>query len=121
MIFRHFREIIAWQKAKELSLMIYRLFGKSRDFGFRDQIQRSSVSVMANIAEGYGRNSDREFIRFLEIAKGSLNETQSFLDLAKDLKYINEQQHLQLDSICDEITKLIYGLMKKLQIGLTAK
>ncbi len=76
---------------------------------------------MANIAEGYGRNSDREFIRFLEIAKGSLNETQSFLDLAKDLKYINEQQHLQLDSICDEITKLIYGLMKKLQIGLTAK
>lgn len=121
MIFRHFREIIAWQKAKLLSLKIYRLFSKNRDFGFRDQIQRSSVSVMANIAEGYGRNSDKEFIRFLEIAKGSLNETQSLTDLAKDLGYIDNENYSVLNNICDEITKLIYGLIKKLQLGLDPK
>ncbi len=116
MKFQTFREIIAWQKARILTREIYSIFGKNRDFGFRDQIQRSSVSVMANIAEGYGRNTNKEFVRFLEIAKGSLYETQSLIDIALDLGYITKDKHGELDHICDEITKVIYGLIKKLKV-----
>lgn len=116
MKFQTFREIVAWQKAKVLTREIYSIFGKNRDFGFRDQIQRSSVSVMANIAEGYGRNTNKEFVRFLEIAKGSLYETQSLIDIDFDLRYISQDEHDKLDSLCNEITKVIYGLIKKLKI-----
>lgn len=65
-----FEDVIAWQKAKEFSVGVYSLFSESRDFGFRDQIQRASVSVMNNIAEGFERKSNKEFKHFLFIAKG---------------------------------------------------
>jgi len=64
-----FEDIIAWQKAKELAIKIYSHFKDSKDFGFRDQIQRASVSVMNNIAEGFERKSDKEFIQFLFMQK----------------------------------------------------
>jgi four helix bundle protein len=80
-----FEDIIAWQKAKELSVRVYSLFSESRDFGFRDQIERASVSVMNNIAEGFERKSNKEFIHFLFIAKGSCGEVRSMLYLAKEL------------------------------------
>jgi four helix bundle protein len=63
-----FEEIIAWQKARVLTLNLYTLFKESRDYSFRDQIQRASVSIMNNISEGFGRGSDLEFKRFLYIA-----------------------------------------------------
>jgi four helix bundle protein len=66
-----FEDIIAWQKAKELTVNIYELFAESKDFGFNNQIQRASVSVMNNITEGFERRSNKEFIQFLYIAKGS--------------------------------------------------
>ena len=60
-----FEDIIAWQKAKQLTILIYKDFGNSKDFGFKDQIQRASVSIMNNIAEGFERRSNKEFRQFL--------------------------------------------------------
>ena len=104
MIIKRFEDIISWQKGKELSVMIYSLFSERKDFGFRDQIQRASVSIMNNIAEGFERKSNKEFKYFLFIAKGSCGEVRSMLDLAKELDKISE----------NEFTKL-YSCQKKYQ------
>ena len=80
--FRRFEEIQAWQKAYEVTLAIFQLTDDgrfSRDFGLRDQIRRSSVSIMANIAEGHGRRTNSEFANFLNLSRGSAAETQSHL------------------------------------------
>lgn len=74
-----FEDIIAWQKAKDLSVLIYKDFDNSKDFSFKDQIQRASVSVMNNVAEGFERKTNNEFKQFLFIAKGSCGEVRSML------------------------------------------
>lgn len=81
-----FDDIIAWQKSKNLTVEIYFLFTDHKDFGFKDQIQRASVSIMNNIAEGFERKSNNEFRQYLYIAKGSCGEVRSMLILAKELK-----------------------------------
>jgi four helix bundle protein len=86
MKFDRFEDIIAWQKAKVMTLKIYSYFKDSRDYGFKDQICRASVSVMNNIAEGFERKSDNEFMHFLYIAKSSCGEVRSMLYLAEELK-----------------------------------
>jgi four helix bundle protein len=88
MTIRRFEDIIAWQKAKNLAVDIYRAFSKSKDFRFRDQICRAAVSISSNIAEGFERRGDKEFIRFLRIAAGSASETKSLVYIARDLRYI---------------------------------
>ena len=87
-----FEDIIAWRKAKELTILIYDHFADSRDFGFKDQIQRASVSIMNNIAEEYERKSNSEFRQFLYIAKGSCGEVRSMLLLAEELNKIDKKQ-----------------------------
>ncbi len=76
-------DIIAWQKAKDLTVHIYKIFDSSKDFGFKDQLQRAAVSIMNNIAEGFERKGNKEFSYFLYIAKGSCGEVRSMLILAK--------------------------------------
>ena len=110
-----FEEIIAWQKAKMMTLKLYSLFKDSRDFSFRDQICRASVSVMNNIAEGFERKSDSEFKHFLFIAKGSCGEVRSMLNLAIELKYINHEEYLYLLDLSNEVSKMISGLIKTLR------
>jgi four helix bundle protein len=90
-----FEDIIAWQKAKELTMLIYSRFRDSRDYSFRDQLQRAAVSIMNNIAEGFERKSNKELKQFLFIAKGSAGEVRSMLYLAKELNYINETEFTQ--------------------------
>jgi four helix bundle protein len=85
-----FEDILAWQKARILTLKIYFLFKDLKDFAFRDQIFRASVSIMNNVAEGFERKSDKEFIHFLYIAKGSCGEVRSMLYLAIGLNYIDD-------------------------------
>lgn len=109
-----FEDIISWQKAKLLTVAVYRLFEKNRDFGFRDQIQRASVSIMNNIAEGFERRGDKEFKHFLYIAKGSCAETRSMLYLALDLNYITDVQLNKLILQTEEISRLLSGLIKSL-------
>ena len=109
-----FEDIIAWQKAKELTVQIYTLFEKSKDFGFKDQIQRASVSVMNNIAEGFERKSNKEFKQFLYIAKGSCGEVRSMLIIAHELKKINTSDYEVLHSLSFEISRILSGLITKL-------
>lgn len=109
-----FEDIIAWQKAKELAIQIYKLFEDSKDFGFKDQIQRASVSIMNNIAEGFERKSNNEFRQFLFIAKGSCGEVRSMLCLAKELNKISENDFKSLFGLSEVISKILSGLIKTL-------
>lgn len=86
-----FEDVLGWQKARPATTLIYEITSQGgfvKDFGLRDQIRRSSVSIMANIAEGFGRRSDKEFANFLNCAHGSVAETQSHLYVALDLSYL---------------------------------
>jgi len=87
----------------------------SKDYALRDQIRRSSISIMANIAEGFGRHSNKEFANFLNIAHGSLVETKSHLYIALDLNYINEELFSQLYLELDEIARMSFSLQKHLR------
>lgn len=109
-----FEDIIAWQKAKELTILIYKLFKFSKEYSFKDQIQRASVSVMNNIAEGFERKSNKEFKNFLFIAKGSSGEVRSMVYLAKDLGYVSDDDFKAIYNLTVEISKLLSGLIKSL-------
>ena len=111
--FKRFEEIKAWQKAREVTRLIYHATADARfarDYGLRDQIQRASVSIMANIAEGCGRRSDKEFANFLNIARGSASEVQSHLYIALDLGYIEDGSFRKLYSLLEEISRMTIAL-----------
>jgi four helix bundle protein len=115
--FKRFEDINAWQKARQLTRLVYQLSGEGRfakDFGLRDQVRRACVSIMANIAEGYARHSDREFANFLNIAHGSAAETQSHLYIALDLGYIDEPTFSNLYGLLDEISRMTLALARHL-------
>ena len=109
-----FEEIIAWQKGKELSLLVYKLFKNNRDYGFRDQIQRAAVSIVNNIAEGFERQSNKEFKQFLYIAKGSSGEVRSMALLGLELSYVDQSNFKRMESLSSEISRLISGFIKTL-------
>jgi len=109
-----FEDIIAWQKSRELSILLYKEFAESKDFGFKDQIQRAGVSVMNNIAEGFERKTNNEFKQFLFIAKGSCGEVRSMLYLSKDLNKISDNTFNKLFILSEEISKILSGLIKTL-------
>jgi len=109
-----FEDIIAWQKSKELTLNIYSLFNDCKDYPFRDQLQRASVSIMNNIAEGFERKSNNEFKQFLFIAKGSCGEVRSMLILACELNKITKDEYTKQHTIVEEISKMLSGFIKKL-------
>ncbi|MBK8390792.1 MAG: four helix bundle protein [Saprospiraceae bacterium] len=110
-----FEDIIAWQKSKELTIQIYKLFSEIKDFGFRDQIRRASVSIMNNIAEGFERRSNKELTHFLFIAKGSCGEVRSMLILANELNMIDQSQTSTLYLLAEEISRMLSGLIKALR------
>ena len=109
-----FEDIIAWQRAKELVLGGYGVFEGIRDYGFKGQIERAAVSIMNNIAEGFERQSNKEFKQFLYISKGSCAEVRSMLHLSKDLNFISEEQAEQLIASTEEISKMLSNFIKKL-------
>ena len=109
-----FEDIKGWIKAKELTLLIYKIFKSSNDFSFRDQIQRASISIMNNIAEGFERQTDKEFKQFLYIAKGSAAEVRSMLYVAIELNMINETEFKRLHDLASETSKILSGLIKTL-------
>ena len=112
-----FEDIQAWQKARELTQKIYRITNEKKfekDFDLRRQIRKAMVSVTSNIAEGFERNTDKEFSQFLYIAKGSTAEVRSQLYIALDLGYINENDFKDLNTSTVEISKLLSGFIKYL-------
>jgi four helix bundle protein len=113
-----FEEIQAWQKARELVKDIYQVTCKgnlAKDHSLKDQIRRASVSVMSNIAEGYARQTDKEFNQFLHIALGSIAEVQSQLYIAQDLSYISKEEFNRIYEVSSEVARLITGFIKYLQ------
>ena len=115
-----FEDIRAWQKARELVKSIYQITGKedfARDYSLKDQIRRASISVMSNIAEGFSRQTDREFVQFLHVAKGSASEMQSQLYLACDLEYISQATFKESYELSEETIRLVSGFVRYLKGG----
>lgn len=113
-----FEDIESWKLARELTNEIYRitkLNNFSKDFGLKDQIQRASVSIMANISEGFDSGSDKSFINFLNYSYRSASEVQSLLYVVLDQKYISKNEFDFLYGKCKDIKNLIGGLIKYLK------
>lgn len=113
-----FEDIIAWQKARELTKGVYKCTRTgefARDYGLKDQIQRASVSAMANVAEGFERGGDKEFIQFLSTSKGSCGEVKSHLYVALDQGYIATPAFDQLYGQASEVSRLLSGFMAYLR------
>ena len=117
MVFKRYEDIIAWQKGRDLVMSVYqaaRVGDFAKDWGLRDQIQRAAVSICSNIAEGYARRGNKEFVKFLWIAKGSSAEVQSQLYHAKDLSYISEETFNTLYTSTNEIQSRLYRLIQSI-------
>lgn len=111
-------DLIVWQKSRELAKEIYKLTNKgnfSKDYSLKDQIRRAAISVPSNVAEGFGRGGNKEFVQFLFISKGSLFELRTQHYLALDLEYMTQNEFSELNNLVDEIGKLLNGFINYLQ------
>ena len=109
-----FEDIDAWKESRILVKSIYGAMENIRDFGFRDQIQRAAISILSNIAEGFDRGTNKEFIHFLTIARGSVAEVRSLLFAAQDVGYVDQKDCDRLQQCCFAITKMINGFIRYL-------
>ena len=115
---QRFEDLEAWKIARELSSEVFKLSSIgdfSKDFSLKDQMRRSSGSIMDNIAEGFGRGGNKEFVRFLYISKGSISELQSQLYRALDRDYLTQQEFNSVYQKADRIARMLHGLSKYLQ------
>ena len=114
---KRFEDMESWKLSRKLVFRFYQLCNKepfSKDFALLDQMRRSSISIMSNLAEGFERNGNREFIQFCHIAKASAGEFRSQLYIAIDTGYLSQEQFNELFSMVIEISKLISGMIKYL-------
>lgn len=107
-----FKELLFWQKAFNLTDLVYTYFKSCRDYSFVDQIRLASISIMNNIAEGFERQGDKDIQKFMYIAKSSSGEVRSMLYIAYKHKYIDADQFEELKSLSLEVSKLIFGFIK---------
>ena len=110
-----FEDIESWKEARVLVREIYQLFSGIKDYGFKDQIQRASISVMSNIAEGFDRNSNKEFVQYLVISRGSVSEVKSLSYAALDIGYIDKNTFAKISERCFKLTSLINGFIRYLK------
>jgi len=113
-----FEEIEVWKVSMELSSDIYKFTNTelfSKDFGLKDQIRRSAVSIPSNISEGYERDSKNQFVYFLVIAKGSCGELRTQLKIARMLNYINEEEYITINDKCVSVSKQLAGFISYLK------
>jgi four helix bundle protein len=114
MAIRNYRDLIAWQRAMDLVEAVYCLtqrFPKEEIYGLTAQIRRAVVSIPSNIAEGEGRESRNDFLRFLSIAHGSLREVETQLHIAVRLRYVRDEDVVETQLLCDETGRILRGLM----------
>jgi four helix bundle protein len=114
---RHYRDLLVWQKAMVITKAIYRVtdaFPQKEVYGLQSQMRRAAVSIPSNIAEGHGRLDDGHFRQFLATARGSLFELQTQLELAADLKYLDENNVGEMMQQSEEIARMINGLLTSL-------
>jgi four helix bundle protein len=115
---RNFTDLIAWQKGHELVLGVYELtkeFPDCEKFGLTNQIQRATVSITSNIAEGFSRGTDKDKIQFYRMAQGSVTEVQNQLIIARDLQYVEMAKFSKVHELSIIVSKLINGMIKKLK------
>jgi len=113
-----YRDLIVWQKSMQLVSDIYRItknFPKNEVFSLSSQLRRSAISIPSNIAEGFGRNTQKEFIRFLYISIGSLFEVQTQIDISLDQKYIVNDTYKDIFEKSREIERMICSLIRKIK------
>ena len=117
---RNYRDLMVWQKAMELVAETYnhtKSFPEDERYGLTLQLRRSAVSLPSNMAEGYGRNSTQDYIRFLRIANGSLFELQTQLEIAQNLGFLAEERFSLLFEKSREIERMLSSLIKKVNPG----
>ena len=115
---RRFEDLEVWQKSRQLVQSVYRLSSAgelARDFGLRSQLRRAAVSVMPNIAEGFERGGNKEFVRFLVMAKGSCGEVRSQLYVGLDQSYISQLEFEAVGTKATEVSRMVSGLIKSLR------
>ncbi len=110
-----FEDLKIWQEARQLVKDVYNFTKSSKDYDFNSQIRRAAISVMNNIAEGYERDGNKEFMRFLRISKGSCGEVRSMVYLAEDFEYCTEQQAIEIREFCFNLSKAIRKLISYLE------
>ena len=116
-----YRDLRVWQKSIVLAKIIYQITNKypvSERFGLVNQMRRCSISIPSNIAEGYGRGSDKELIQFLYIALGSSNELETQLVLSMELSFLEEAVFQQVQDLNGEVNKMISSLIYRRKKGL---
>ena len=114
---RNYRDLVVWQKSMDLVEEIYRitrLLPKEEVFGLTNQLRRAAISIPSNIAEGNARNSQKEYARFLLIARGSKAETETQLEIGVRIGYLSEEQIAKALSLCDEIGKMLFSMIQKM-------
>ena len=107
---KHWRELIAWQKAHQLVIEIYKitkLFPKDELYALISQIRRAAISITANIAEGFFRNTKPDRLHFYNMAETSLEEVKYYIILAKDLNYLSIEKSREVYALCNEVGKLL--------------
>ena len=119
MYIKNFKELNVWKKSKSITISIYKIFIDIKDYSFRNQIQRASISIMNNIAEGFGRESNNELIRFLRISKGSCYEVISMIDISLELSYINKENKKELEEELEIIAKMLNKFIRYLKTNKT--
>jgi len=115
---KRFEDLIGWQKSKELFKLTHGVISKPpilKDFALRDQMRRASLSVMSNIAEGFDRGGDKEFVQFLFHAKGSCAELRSQFHAAQDIGYLNQDDYKLLSELAEETSRILQGLIKAIK------
>lgn len=105
----------AWKEARELVREIYSTFSTVKDYAFRNQIKRAVISIISNIAEGFDRGSNKEFIQFLIIARGSVSEVKSLCYAALDLGYLNNDMFTKIMDRCTKLTNPLNGFIRYLR------
>jgi four helix bundle protein len=116
---KKFEDLLVWQKAVDLTVDLYASLELVNDFGFKNQIQRASLSISNNLAEGFERGSDRDFKRFLFIALGSCSEVKSMLYVGVRLNYLKKDSYILLNQRVTEIGKMLFGLSNSLSDSYT--
>jgi len=114
----NYKELKIWQRSVDFCTQIYivsKQFPESEKFGLTNQIRRAAVSIPSNIAEGAGRKSKADFIRFLRITEGSINEVETQIIIAQELKFIDEAISEKITNEANQILKMIGGFVKKLK------
>lgn len=115
-----FKNLKVWQKAMSFAELIYQYTGRfptSERMGMTSQLQRAAVSITANIAEGCGKSTKADFIRFLHISYGSVKEVENYIILASRLKYLTHEQVEEATARCQEISKMLFSFIRTLKGG----